>query len=92
MSFSQVIPVGNIGSLSIVEAAGVMTVKLSVSQSAGGGQAAGFAKGSASVELDLESAQIVLMALEFIKSKLPPSMQPLVTALEAVAIPAIKAA
>lgn len=88
--FSKELQLGQVGSLAVSEAAGVATVKVSVNAAVGGGQAAGVLKAAASVEVDVEAAQLVQLALDLLKSKLPAGVQSLVTDLEAVAIPALK--
>lgn len=85
MSFSKVIQIGDVGSLSLSEAAGIASVKISVAKSIDGD----LVKAVASAEVDVSAAALAQLSLDFIKSKLPESMQPLVTALEAVAIPAL---
>lgn len=92
MGFSKVIELGDKGALSVTESEGVAVVKISVGASLGGGQAAGAVKVVASAEIDLEAAQLAQLGLDLLKSKLPESLQGLVSDLEAVAIPALKKA
>jgi hypothetical protein len=57
--------------IDVSEAAGVVTLKASIAQSVGGGQAAGALKASAIVELDLEVKQLVDLGLELAAAKFP---------------------
>lgn len=86
MSFSKVIPIGSVGSLTLSEAAGVASVKVSLSENIDGSMV----KAVASAEVDVSAADFAQLALDFLKSKLPASIQPMITALEDVAIPALK--
>jgi hypothetical protein len=86
MSFSKVIQLGSAGSLTVSEAAGVATVKVSVGMPV----ASGAVNAVASAEVDVQAAEVVQLALDLLKSKLPASVQSLVTDLENVAIPALK--
>lgn len=90
MGFSKTIELGNVGSLTLSEAAGTATVKVTVAQNVGGGAAAGIVKAAASAEIDISAAELAKLALDFLKSKLPAGAQSLITDLEAVAIPAIQ--
>lgn len=71
MGFSKVIPVGSAGSVSINEQDGVASVKVTLSQSAGGGEIAGFAKASLTAEIDISAQQLIDAGLELAKVKFP---------------------
>ena len=90
MGFSKQIQLGSAGTLTITEASGVATIKISVAENVGGGSAAGVVKAVASAEVDISAAQLAQIGLDFLKSKLPTGVQSLVTDLENVAIPAIQ--
>jgi hypothetical protein len=71
MGFSKVIPVGSAGAITISEEGGVATLKVSLSQSVGGGALKDVAKGSASVEVDMSAKQVIDAGLELAAHKFP---------------------
>ena len=71
MSYSKVIPVGSAGSLTISEAAGQASVKVSLNEQAGGGEIAGFAKAQLSAEIDVNALVLADVGLEIIAAKYP---------------------
>lgn len=86
MGFQKEIKLGEVGSLLITEGNGVATLKISV----GTDVASGLAKAVASAEVDVEIDQLLVMALDLIKVKLPESVQPLITELEKALVPAVQ--
>lgn len=82
MSFSKEIKLGDKGSVVLSEANGVATLKVSV----GVAVADGVAKAVASAEVDLEAVEIVKLALDLLKAKLPAGVQGLVTDVENAAL------
>lgn len=71
MSYSKVIPIGSMGSLTISEAGGDAKLSLSISDQAGGGPIAGVAKVSASVSADVSVQMLVDAGFELAKVKFP---------------------
>lgn len=71
MSYQKVIPVGSIGSMSITEQGGVATLAISLADSAGGGNVAGFLKAKATVEADVSALMLMDAALDLLAAKFP---------------------
>ena len=75
------------GGLTLTEQAGIFT--LSVNESAGGAECAGFIKGTGS--LVLNGSQVLKIGEAFIVGKLPVALQPLTVIVESVVNQAIAA-
>ena len=73
------------GGFTVTEQAGVIT--LSINEAAGGGECAGFLKGTASIVL--QGTQVLKVGETFINSKLPTALAPLATVVEGVVNQAI---
>lgn len=71
MAYQKVIPVGSAGSVTISEDGGTASVKVSLSEQAGGGNVVGFAKASLSAELDVSAAELVDAGLAIAAAKYP---------------------
>lgn len=71
MGFSKVIALGNAGSLTITEAGGIASVKVSVSESVGGGSVSGVAKAQLSAEVDVSAAMLIDAGLKLAAEKFP---------------------
>lgn len=71
MSLSKVIPIGSVGSLSLQESAGMVSVKVTVSQALGGGSVAGAVKASATAEVDVSAQVLIDAGLELAAAKFP---------------------
>jgi hypothetical protein len=69
--FSKVIQVGDAGQVSISEQGGVASVEVALSQQAGGGDVAGFAKASVSAKIEVSAHQLIDAGLELAKAKFP---------------------
>lgn len=68
--FSKTIQAGPV-TLEFSEANEQIVMKASMSAQAGGGEAAGFLKGKASMEIDLEAAQIIDLGFGIAEAKFP---------------------
>ena len=75
------------GGLTLTEQSGTFT--LSLNESAGGGECAGFLKGTGS--LVLNGTQVLKIGEAFINSKLPAALAPLATVVEGIVNQAIAA-
>lgn len=71
MGFSKVIQVGSAGQIVIAEQGGKASVSVSLSEQAGGGQAASFAKASVSASLEVDAVVLIDAGLELAKAKFP---------------------
>ena len=71
MGYSKSIALGSLGSLVISEAAGQVQVQLSLSDQAGGGSIGGFAKGTVSVAISLDSKELIDAGLSLAETKFP---------------------
>ena len=69
--FSKSIDLGSAGKLDLSELAGVVTAKLSLSESVGGGSVAGVVKGTVSAEVDFGAQQLIDAGLALVKAKYP---------------------
>ncbi len=83
MAYSKVIQVGSAGSVTISEEGGVASVKVSLAESAGGGDVAGFAKATLSAELDVSALQLVDAGLGVLESKYP-AAAPLIATIKGI--------
>lgn len=68
---NKVIPLGTVGNLVLAEEAGVVSLKLSLAESVGGGSVAGVVKAGLSAEVELSAAQLIDVGLELAKAKFP---------------------
>jgi len=66
MSFSK-----QYGPVMISENGGEFKLTVAIAQSAGGGSVAGFVKGSANIEVDLESKLLIDAGLDIVSAKFP---------------------
>jgi hypothetical protein len=71
MSFSKTIALGSLGSLVVSESAGVAQLQLSVGDAIGGGQAAGVATASASVQAQVSAKQLIDLGFALAEAKFP---------------------
>lgn len=68
--FTKTIQAGPVA-LEFSEANETITMKASMSAQAGGGEAAGFLKGTASMEVDLEAGQVIDLGFALAEAKFP---------------------
>jgi len=78
----KIIPLGDVGSLTISEKGGTATCKLTVSASGGGGTLASAAKGSVTAEIDVGVLQLADAGLAALSSA-HPALSPLIDVLKA---------
>ena len=71
MSYSKVIQLGSVGSITISESAGNASVALSLNESVGGGDVKGFAKASVSVAVDVSAQELIDAGLALAEAKFP---------------------
>jgi hypothetical protein len=71
MGYSKEIKLGSIGALTIAEDKGVASVKISLSEAAGGGALKDVVKATVSAELDVSAEQLIIAGLELAKLKYP---------------------
>lgn len=83
MGFQKVIAIGSVGQLTISEVAGVATVKIGISDQAGGGSIAGAIKGQVSAEIDLSAIELIDAGMALIESKFP-AAAPIVASVKAI--------
>lgn len=88
MSFSKVIQLGSVGSLTVSESAGVAKVAIAVQSP----QIDNVASVVGSLEVDVQASALVQVVLDLLKSKLPTSVQGLVGDVETAALNALKSA
>ena len=90
MSLSKEIKLGSIGTLTISESSGVATLAISIAESVGGGDVAGFAKVGASVNVQLGVQELIDAGLALAAAKFP-SAAPEINGLKAIMDAAIAA-
>ena len=71
MSYSKQIKVGSLGTLTVTEAAGAVTLSVSLSDALGGGEAAGVAQASVSAQVQLSAKQLIDLGLDFAAAQFP---------------------
>ena len=81
--YSKSIPVGSLGQVSISEQGGVATVKVTLSEQAGGNEIKGFAKASLSAELDVDAMALVDAGLVMLEGKFP-AVAPLIATIKGI--------
>lgn len=71
MSFSKTLAAGDAGSIVVSEAMGIVTLKLDVGASMGGGAMAGVVKANAGAQVDVGALQLINVVLDMAKEKVP---------------------
>lgn len=92
MAFSKTLVSGKLGSISVSESAGNLSLSASASGSLGGGDAAGVVSFSASNSVNIPGAMLVQLTFEYIESKSPSGVVLIEKEVQAAALAAVAAA
>jgi hypothetical protein len=92
MGFSKTLASGELGSVSVSESGGTLSLTATAQGSIGGGEAAGVVKFSSSNSLQITGAQLVQLAFEYIESKSSPGVVLIEKEVQAAALAAVSSA